>query len=67
MDARAFRVVRADEVPVGTRIWTEDGEHQVIRVRDLWDGRLSLTLRPPMGPAVELTVLPWETLRVLDS
>jgi hypothetical protein len=44
-----------------------DAEYQVLRVRDLADGRLGLTLRPGTGDAFELRVAPWTQLTVVDG
>jgi hypothetical protein len=61
------RFVRADEVHVGERVTEMDAEYQVLRVRDLADGRLGLTLRPGTGDAFELRVPPWTQLTVVDG
>ena len=58
--------MRADEVRIGTRVWSDGEERLVMRIRDLFDGRLMLTLRRPIGPATEITLLPWETLSVIE-
>jgi hypothetical protein len=60
------RLVRADEVHVGQLVLEMDAEYQVVRVRDLSDGRLALLLRPDTGGAFELRVAPWAQLTVVD-
>jgi hypothetical protein len=44
-----------------------DADYQVLRVRDLADGRLGFTLRPSTGDAFELRVPPWTQLTVVDG
>ena len=61
------RLIRADEIPVGSRIWTEQQQREVLRVRDLFDGRLTFTLRSGAGPTTELNILPWAYLQVTES
>ena len=60
------RVVRADEVHAGQLVLEMDAEYQVLRVRDLSDGRLALLLRPGIGTVFELRVAPWVQLTVVD-
>lgn len=60
------RSVRADEVHVGQLVLEMDAEYQVLKVRDLSDGRLALMLRPGIGRAFELRVAPWAQLTVVD-
>ena len=60
------RFVRADEVHVGQLVLEMDAEYQVLRVRDLSDGRLALMLRPSTGRAFELRVAPWTQLAVVE-
>jgi len=67
MTAPRTRLVRADEISVGSRVWNVDQEQEVLRIRDLFDGRLVLTLRSPIGPATELSILPWAYLQVMDG
>jgi hypothetical protein len=59
--------VRADELRVGQRVWQSDAEHEILRVRDLSDGRLELTLQPHQGGAVEVRLAPWAQLPVIDG
>jgi hypothetical protein len=61
------RFVRADEVRVGQRVWQSGAEQEILRVRDLSDGRLELTVRPQQGGAVELRLAPWAQLAVIDG
>ena len=61
------RFVRADELRVGQLVWEREEEHQLLRVRDAADGTLVLTLRPAMGPALEVRVAPWAQLSVIES
>ena len=61
------RFVRADEVRVGQLVWDKDAEHQVLRVRDLSDGRLELTLQPQEGDSVEVKMAPWTQVPLIDE
>lgn len=61
------RFVRADEVRVGQLIWQGNAEHAILRVRDLSDGRLELTLQSHHGDAVEVKLAPWAQLPVIDG
>jgi len=60
------RIVRADEVHIGQLVLEMDAEYQVVRVRDLSDGRLALMLQPGIGRAFELRVAPWVQLTVVE-
>jgi hypothetical protein len=45
----------------------DDQEHVVLKVRDASDGKLVLTLRPPLGRTTELTVAPWVDLKLIEN
>ena len=61
------RFVRADELRVGQHVWQNDAEHEILRVRDLSDGRLELTLQPHLGDVVEVKLAPWAQLPVIEE
>jgi len=61
------RFVRADEVRVGQLVWQSGAEHAILRVRDLSDGRLELTLQAQQGASVEVKLAPWAQLSVIDD
>lgn len=61
------RFVRADEVRVGQLVWQSGAEHEILRVRDLSDGRLELTLQAAQGGSVEVKLAPWAQLPVIDD
>ena len=61
------RFVRADEVRVGQLIWHSDAEHKVLRVRDLSDGRLELTLQLQEGSEVLVHMAPWTQVPVIEE
>ena len=61
------RFVRADEVRAGQLVWQGGAEHEILRVRDLSDGRLELTLQTNQGDAVEVKLAPWAQLPIIDG
>ena len=61
------RFVRADELRTGQLVWDKGQEHEVLKVRDLSDGRLELTLQPQEGTEVELKVAPWTQVPLIDE
>lgn len=61
------RFVRADEVRIGQLIWQGGAEHEILRVRDLSDGRLELTLQSDQGGEIEVKLAPWAQLPVIEG
>jgi len=61
-----IRFVRADEIHTGDVVWHGNHEQLLVKVRDAFDGRLVLTLRPSIGKTTDLKIAPWDVLSVVD-